>query len=329
MTAVDSAINLAKVDFNALQEFVPAQVGPWSLHGWGLFVLVVAITIGLMKNRRASLTVGFLIVALVAAHILRLMSLSDPGFHDQLIGLYAFIPSRYAPWSFYDWAPGGLLAGIWSPFTYIFLHGDGSHLFGNCVALFVFGRCVAWRIGTWRFLLLFASAGAAGAFVHLIFSWQDPTPLIGASASGFGVMAATFRFVPRTQDRLKALFWPDETVRDAPLASLREILSERRSLVYIFICLIIYPLGLLALIYGAAGNVAVTGHFGGFAVGLFAFAVFDRKRPEAPGGVTTEEISEAKQVESWGLRLLRIGFILLIIVGVAGGLSYYFSPFLQ
>jgi membrane associated rhomboid family serine protease len=329
MTTVDSAINLAKVDFNALQEFVQAQTGPWFLHGWGLFILVVAIIIGLMKNRRASVAVGFVIVALVVAHIVRLMSLSDPGFHDQLIGLFAFIPSRYAPWSLYDWAPGGLLAGLWSPFTYTFLHGDGSHLFGNCVALFIFGRCVAWRIGTWRFLALFACAGAGGAFVHLIFSWQDPTPLIGASASGFGVMAATFRFVPRTQDRLKALFWPDETVRDAPLASLGEILSERRSLVYMFICLIIYPLGLLALIYGAAGNVAVTGHFGGFAVGLFAFGLFDRKRPTAPVSVTTEATSEAKQAESWGLRFLRIGFILLVIFGVATGLSYYLAPFFQ
>jgi membrane associated rhomboid family serine protease len=313
-----------------LQGCVAAQIGPWFLHAWGLFVLAVAVIIGLLKNRRASVAVGLLIVALVAAHVFRVLSLlSSPWFHHQFFGLFAFVPSRYTLASIYDWAPGGLLAALWSPFTYTFLHGDGSHLFGNCVALFIFGRSVAWRVGIWRFLMLFAVAGAAGAFVHLIFNWGDPTPLIGASASGFGIMAATFRFVPRTEDRLKALFWPDEKVRNVPLASPAEILMERRSLVYLFICFIIYPLGLIALIYGTSGNVAVAGHFGGFALGLFGFGMFDRQRQALSPSAAAGESSEAKQAESLGLKLLRIGFIILIFIGIIVGLSYYLSPFFQ
>lgn len=303
--------------------------GATLLHSWGLFVLAVAITIGLLKNRRASVAVGLLIVALVAAHVFRVQSLSSPWFHDQFVGLFAFIPLRYTLASIYDWAPGGLPAALWSPFTYMFLHGDGSHLFGNAVALFVFGRSVAWRVGTWRFLLLFAVSGAAGAFVYLIFSWGDPTPLVGASAGCFGIMAATFRFVPRTDDRLKALFWPDEKVRNVPLASPIEILMERRSLVYVFICLLIYPLGLIALIYGTLGNIALTAHFGGFAMGLFGIGMFDRQRQELSPSAAEFEPSEAKQAEPLGLKLLRIGFIILIFFGIVGGLSYYLSPFLQ
>ena len=228
----------------------------------------------------------------------------------------------------YDGGLGGLPAALWSPFTYTFLHADGSHLFGNCVALFIFGRSVAWRIGTWRFLMLFAAAGAAGALVHLIFNWGDPYPLIGASGSGFGIMAATFRFVPRTEDRLKALFWPDEKVRIVPLASPAEILMERRSLVYIFICLFIYPLGLLALIYGTLGNVALADHIGGFALGLIGFGVFDRQRQEVSPSAAAGEPSEVKQAESFGLKLLRIGFIILLFIGIIGGLTYYLGPFL-
>jgi membrane associated rhomboid family serine protease len=312
----------------ALQGYVAAQISPWSLHAWGLFVLAVAIIIGLLKNRRASVAVGLLIVALVAAHVFRVESLSRPWFHDQFVGLFAFTPSRYTLGLIYDWTPGGLPAALWSPFTYTFLHGDGSHLFGNCVALFIFGRSVAWRVGTWRFLMLFAVAGAAGAFVHLIFNWGEPTPLIGASASGFGIMAATFRFVPRTEDRLKALFWPDEKVRNVPLASPAEVLMERRSLVYLFICFIIYPLGLIALIYGTLGNVALAGHIGGFALGLFGFGMFDRQRQDVSPSAAAGEPSEAKQAESLGLKLLRIGFIVLIALGIIGGLSYYLHPFL-
>jgi membrane associated rhomboid family serine protease len=312
-----------------LQGRVLAQINPWSLHAWGLFVLAVAIIIGLLKNRRASVVVGLLIVALVAAHVFRILNLSSPWLHDQIVGLFAFIPLRYALAPIYDLPPGGLPAALWSPFTYTFLHGDGSHLFGNAVALFVFGRSVAWRVGTWRFLMLFAVAGAAGAFAHLIFSWGDPSPLIGASAGCFGILAATFRFVPRTEDRLKALFWPDENVRNVPLASLTEILMERRSLVYIFICLLIYPLGLLALIYGTLGNVALAAHIGGFAMGLFGFGMFDRQRQELSPSAAGAELSEAKQAESFGMKLLRIGFIVLMFIGIVGGLTYYLSPFLQ
>lgn len=300
-----------------------------TLFSWGLFVLAVAIIIGLLKNRRASVAVGLLIVALVAAHVFRVLSLSDTWFHDQFIGLFAFNPLRYTLTSDYGWAPGGLPAALWSPFTYTFLHFDGSHLFGNAVALFVFGRSVAWRLGTWRFLMLFAVAGAAGALVYLIFSWGEPTLLVGASAGGFGILAATFRFVPRTDDRLKALFWPDEKVCNVPLASPIEILMERRSLVYIFICLLIYPLGLLALIYGTLGNVAFTAHLGGFAMGLFGIGMFDRQRQELSPSAADSGPSEAKQNEPLGLKLLRIGFIILIVFGIAGGLSYYLSPFLQ
>ena len=313
----------------ALQRYVTGQASPWFLHAWGLFVLAVAVIIGLLKNRRASVAVGLLIVALVAAHVIRVLSLSTPWFHDQFVFYFAFIPSRFTLGIVYDWGLGGLPAALWSPFTYTFLHADGSHLFGNCVALFIFGRSVAWRIGTWRFLMLFAAAGAAGALVHLIFNWGEPYPLIGASASGFGMMAATFRFVPRTEDRLKALFWPDEKVRNVLLASPVEILMERRSFVYLFICLFIYPLGLIALIYGTLGNVALAGHIGGFALGIFGFGVFDRQRQEISPRAAAGEPSEVKQAESLGLKLLRIGFIILISIGIIGGLSYYLSPFLQ
>ena len=140
-------------------------------------------------------------------------------------------------------------------------------------------------------------------------------------------MGATFRFVPGAQDRLKALFWPDENVRSLPLSSFGEMLSKRRSLVYVSICLLIYPLGLTALLSGAAGNTAVLAHVGGFALGLFGISYFDRRKLEfhvAPPG----ELEAAKAKESLGMRVLRFIAVAMMVVGlILGVATYYLEPF--
>ena len=65
-------------------------------------------------------------------------------------------------------------------------------------------------------------------------------------------MAATFRFVPQMEHPFRTLLWPDEKLRAVRLASFKELLTERRSLVYLVTCLIVYPLGLTALILGTS-----------------------------------------------------------------------------
>src|SRR5512146_3046961 len=187
-----------------------AQAAFSPLHAAGFLILVFAVGVAVWKDRRASITVNLLLLALVAAY--EVAAHGSPYFQGRLIQLFAFIPSRYTPGADFIvhggdlYAPaGGLPAALWSPFTYMLIHGDGSHVFGNCVGLFIFGRSVAWRLGAWRFLGFAALAGAAGALFYMFCNWGDGTPLIGASGAIFGVVAATFRFVPRTNDRLKAL----------------------------------------------------------------------------------------------------------------------------
>ena len=296
------------------QEFACAQFAFSPLHFVGFLILVFAVGVAVFKDRRASITVNLLLLALVAVYEVTIHG--DVFFQERLIRLFAFIPSRYtlagaaAGTSTYPPA-GGLPAALWSPFSYMLLHGNGSHLFGNCVALFVFGRSVAWRLGAWRFLGFAALAGAVGALFYMLCNWGDTMPLIGASAGIFGVMAATFRFVPRTNDRLKALFWPDEKVRHVPLMRPLDLVRERRSLVYMAVCFLVYPLGLLALLYGISGNVAVTAHLGGFAFGLFAVGWFDRPKPElAPDQLGT------KRHEPVLMRLLRIASIIVVAIGI-------------
>ena len=328
MTILETQLDSIPTGADACARLSCAQIVFSPFHAAGFLILVFAVGVAILKDRRASITVNLLLLALVAAYEVTVNGSAQ--FQQQLIRLFAFIPTRYTPGADFPvhggepYTPaGGFAAALWSPFTYMLLHGNGSHLFGNCVALFVFGRSVAWRLGAWRFLGFSALAGAAGALFYMLCNWGDPMPLIGASAGIFGVMAATFRFVPRTNDRLKALFWPDEKVRHVPLASPLDLVRERRSLVYMAVCFLVYPLGLLALLYGISGNVAVTAHLGGFAFGLFAVGWFDRAKPElSPDQLGT------KRHEPAAMRLLRIASIIVVAIGILLGLGYYLMPFM-
>src|SRR5262249_57780757 len=57
-----------------------------------------------------------------------------------------------------------------------------------------FGRRLAGRSGAVRFYLFMAVTAAAGAVAHLVTHEHDVAPMIGASASVSGTMAAAIRF---------------------------------------------------------------------------------------------------------------------------------------
>jgi membrane associated rhomboid family serine protease len=74
--------------------------------------------------------------------------------------------------------------------TYMFIHADLAHIFGNMIFLWVFGDDVEEALGRGRFLLFYLLCGVIGA---LAFVASDPTfegPLIGASGAISGVIVA-------------------------------------------------------------------------------------------------------------------------------------------
>ena len=300
-----------------------------AVPAWSVFLLGIALIVGLSNMRRPSILVELFIMALVGAHIVQiLVATYQSENYLNFVLRFGFIPARYVAEYGQPWAPGGWSAYLWTPFSYAFLHQDGLHLFSNGLALFIFGRTVAWRLGGLGFLLIFAVASAAGAATYMIFNWGGTTPLIGASAGAFGVLGATFRFVPRASDRLKALFWPDEKLQQLPLAGIWELVTEGRSLVYILLCFIIYPLGLIALLAGTSGNVAVTAHVGGFVFGLFGIGYFDRRRPAFRPERPDETEAGTKTESSW-LKVLRVIAVVMMVVGIIlGAVGYYLQAFL-
>lgn len=73
----------------------------------------------------------------------------------------------------HGWVPSGLLG-------HMFLHAGFWHLFGNMVALWVFGNGVCARIGNLPYLALYFLGGLAAATLHNLLSGG---PMIGASGA--------------------------------------------------------------------------------------------------------------------------------------------------
>jgi rhomboid family protein len=102
---------------------------------------------------------------------------------------------------------------IWRFFTYMFLHGGGSHLIFNMIALWFFGPRLESRWGTKGFLKFYFACGVGAALVHAIYTltfgyrviYHDEIvrgmiPMIGASGAIYGILLAF------------ALYWPDQPV---------------------------------------------------------------------------------------------------------------------
>jgi membrane associated rhomboid family serine protease len=84
------------------------------------------------------------------------------------------------------------------------------HFGVNAVWLLAFGSAVARRFGAMRFLAFFAVTAAAGAAMHLLTNSGSQAPMIGASASISGAMAAAMRFAFQRGGPLGALRGGDD-----------------------------------------------------------------------------------------------------------------------
>lgn len=191
---------------------------------------------------------------------------------------FAFIPARYdaspVPGGVF---PGGSGAEVWSFFTYALLHGSWMHLIVNAVWLMAFGSPLARRFGTVRFLLFFAVTAAAGAAMHLVTNGGSIAPMIGASASISGAMAATMRFAFQRGGPLGMWRGTDDDAFRVPALSLAGAFSDPRVLLFVGVWFGINILfGLWSSpLTGSDEVVAWQAHIGGFLAGLLLFSWFD------------------------------------------------------
>lgn len=216
---------------------------------------------------------------MVAVHLVRL---ALPENDDTWLTLaLAFIPARYS--GFADQLPGGDVAAVTSFLTHTMVHGDWVHLGLNGAWLVAFGGAVANRVGTIRFLLLFAFCAIIGAATFLAFNPGLMAPMVGASGAISGLMGATMRFLFPAIDSggLAAL---REDPRSVPLMPLPVALRDSRVL---FVTLAFLGANVLAVLgVGSVGfsGIAWEAHIGGYFAGLLFFGFFDTPQTENSSG---------------------------------------------
>jgi membrane associated rhomboid family serine protease len=233
-----------------------------------------------------------LLAVLALVHGVRAELLSDVQ-NIEFLFTFAFIPARYDTSIVLGGVlPGGFGAEVWTFVTYSLIHADWTHFGVNAVWLLPFGSAVARRFGTIRFLAFFAATAAAGAALHLATHAGEQFPMIGASASISGMMAAAMRFAFQRGGPLSMLRSGDDEAYRVPAIPLTGVLSDARVLIFLAVWFginIVFGIGSLP-ITGSDNPVAWQAHIGGFLSGLLLFSWFD----PSPAGRRNDDIGATR-----------------------------------
>jgi membrane associated rhomboid family serine protease len=233
---------------------------------------------------------GALTAYVVLIAVIHLRVLLPLDWEDWTIDVFGFIPKRYDT-TLLDYAfPGRAGAKVWTFVTYSLLHANLTHIVFNVLWLLPFGSALARRFGAVRFFLFMAVTAAAGALAHLVTHEHAVAPMIGASASVSGTMAAAMRFAFVQGSFLSFSRGDADAAAKVPALSLWRALRNPRVLAFLAIWFginIIFGLGSIAIGMDGA-SVAWQAHIGGFFAGLVLFALFDpvpRREGDAAGAL--------------------------------------------
>lgn len=167
---------------------------------WGLMAVNIAV---------------FLLISYPATRLK--IDLTDPALLDYLrtYGLYGRVSARelYHNLSMYDLLvfEHGFRPAAFSLKTLLsslFLHGGFMHLAGNMLFLYIFGSNVEYRLGWWRYLLVYVGCGIVATLFFALFALGSQVPLIGASGAIFGVLGCYFLWFPKNRVRCLVLLFP-------------------------------------------------------------------------------------------------------------------------
>ena len=154
--------------------------------------------------------------------------------------------------------------------TSMFLHGGWSHLLGNMLFLWVFGRHIENRIGGGRFVAFYLLCGGASAVVHVIANPYSRLPTIGASGAIAAIMGAYL--IKFSRSYIDTLVWFIFVTRIS--------IPAPYFLIYWFVIQLFSGLGSLSETDYTGGGVAWFAHIGGFLAGMGAIKLFRERRPK-------------------------------------------------
>ena len=195
----------------------------------------------------APIVTTLLIVACALVFFFEL-SLDDYS-RDYFITRYGMVPAHLRP------------ATI---LTSMFLHGGWSHIIGNMLFLWAFGKSLEDAMGHSKFLAFYFICGIAAGITHLIFNPFTTLPTVGASGAIAGVMGAYLIKFPRSRIHTLVFIVFFVTTADIPAAFI---------LIYWFIMQVFSGYGSIAHTHVTEGGVAWFAHVGGFITGMILVQV--------------------------------------------------------
>src|SRR5579863_3849550 len=168
----------------------------------------------------------------------------DEYSRDYFINMYGLVPAHMRPVTL---------------ITSMFLHGGWSHIIGNMLFLWAFGKSLEDALGHSKFLAFYLVCGAAAGITQLVFNLYSTLPTVGASGAIAGVMGAYLVKFPRARIHTLVFLFIFVTITDIPAAFI---------LVYWFITQLFSEYGSIAHTQVSNGGVAYAAHIGGFITGM-------------------------------------------------------------
>jgi membrane associated rhomboid family serine protease len=199
----------------------------------------------------APIVTTLLILACALVFIFEL--LLDDYSLNHFIAMYGIVPARLR---------------LPTLFTSMFLHSGWSHIIGNMLFLWAFGKSLEDAMGHSKFLGFYLSCGVISALIHVLFNFYSRVPTIGASGAIAGVMGAYLLKFPRANIRTLVFIIIFVTTVDIPAALL---------LIYWFILQLSSGFGAIANTQVTNAGVAWFAHIGGFLAGMGLIQFFNTR----------------------------------------------------
>ncbi len=204
--------------------------------------------------------IKYLLISNVLIFLLQHFFLNSLRFGDTNLGIGFFRLFALQP-VFQDAEVRSVISGPflpWQLITYMFIHGDFTHLFFNMFALWMFGMELENLWGAKRFLIYYTICGLGAAVANLliapIFSTVGPT--VGASGSVYGILIAFGYLFPNRHIYIYFL-----------------IPIKAKYLVILYMALEIF-----AVASQSETGIAHVAHLGGAVVGIIYLLITSRKR---------------------------------------------------
>jgi membrane associated rhomboid family serine protease len=182
----------------------------------------------------------------------------DDYSRNYFVTLYGIVPAHLRPLTL---------------ITSMFLHGGWTHIIGNMLFLWAFGKSLEDAMGHTKFLGFYLTVGVIAGIVQVIFNYYTRIPTVGASGAIAGVMGAYLVKFPRAHIRTLVFVFFFVTTFDIPAVAI---------LLYWFVIQLFSGYGAIAQTHVTDAGVAWFAHIGGFLAGMILVNVMGTRQRYFP-----------------------------------------------